>query len=147
MKNLDSIKTNLSAKEYDISNADNEIHGFYEWNKPKFFMNNKAYKDKELQEIKEKTGILPDEIWCLDTSICLFILPRLKLYREKSEKNVFHPAAFRSSQEWLDILDKMIFSFEEHLNCNAENNHDKKYQDQVLEGLLLFAKYFGMLWI
>lgn len=147
MKNIESIKTNMSAKDYDISSPDNEVCGFYEWNKPKFFLNqNDTSQFSHFQKVKENTGIYPDELWTLDLSICLFILPRLKAFRQVSDKNGFYPGRCKSPEDWIQILDKMIFSFEEHLNAKDENNTDKKYQDQVREGFNLFVEYFGSLW-
>jgi hypothetical protein len=71
------------------------------------------------------------EWWGLDTTICRFVLPRLKEFRNNVQG---HPSGLvpaeveenedenfsQGMEEWKKILDKMIFSFECILNDNED---------------------------
>ena len=105
-------------------------------------------KDKRYKEFCEKleeTGISPDELWNLDTTIVRFIIPRLKLFRELMEKRGSHPGSLDSNEQWLDMLDKMILGFRTYIseNFDVPSGEEKKRID---EGFDLFNKYFGNLW-
>ena len=70
-------------KKYDIK-IDNfeDRYGFYEWNKPSYYLTKSDKRYKNYQEYKKNTGIYPDELWSLDISICNFIIPRLKEFKD-----------------------------------------------------------------
>jgi hypothetical protein len=85
-------------------------------------------------------GFDDSELWSLDKTISGFILPRLKSFREKhssSPKNI-------SSQEWNNIIDKMITAFE-LINSDKEDISHDEYK-QIECGLKLFAKHLKNLW-
>ena len=85
----------------------------------------------------------------LSDNIANYILPRLEFFRKEGKT---FPAKFNNSQEWLEILDKIILGFETYKNRYYDEDivlgTDKKLKhkwDIIQEGLDLFAKYFKYL--
>lgn len=81
------------------------------------------------------------ETWSLDITIANFVLPRLIRFKELKQG---HPPNI-TNDEWDEILDKIILSFEYHAS------HSKfiiKLQDypEPKEGMILFGQYFIYLW-
>ena len=78
----------------------------------------------QYKEIQKKTGVSPDETWSLDITFANFILPRLRMYKERNAKNA--------------DIDKMIDAFtlilEEHINPPQDE------RDRIDKGLDLFRK-------
>ena len=101
---------------------------------------------------KYETNIDIEEILKLDITIAKFIVPRLKLFREREDSC---PLRFDNEQEWYDILDKMIKAFEHLTKCNScicTDDPDWKDKEnirnrEIKEGLNLFAEYYRALWI
>ena len=98
------------------------------------------------------------DIWNMDHTLALIILPMLKKY-----KSTFHgiPSNFCYDQDetelpieesksmWNQILDKMIWSFEAIVkDDDLLQPKDKivEYNERIQEGLNLFAVYFRSLW-
>jgi len=82
--------------------------------------------------------------WSLDWHIAQYILPRLKLFRDKTNG---YPTDFDSLEKWQECIDKMIFSMQAYSDGLWEHyGEPKDYFDRVEEGILLFGKYFGHLW-
>ena len=84
-----------------------------------------------------------EELYNLDITIAKFILPRLKEFKN----NLFGIPYPLTKEEYNDILDKMVWSFDiisrgDHIIMD-DNENDKRVQ----EGLDLFAKYFRNLWM
>lgn len=106
----------------------------------------KRYK-RALKELKTK-GFAYDETWGLDSVICQFILPRLICFR----KVVGGYPGGMTIEQWEEILDKMVFSFEWSLNCEEpkyEKLTEKEQEEnwkKYNEGMHLFAEYFRHLW-
>ena len=117
----------------------------YEWTGKTYLIDSKDKRYKKFLKIKEKTGISPDETWNLYINIAEFIFPRLKMFKEHT---IGTPGCLNSFEEWHEILDKMIWSFEQIAKdeepFDAEEN--KKYYKKIDEGLKLFYKYFQCLW-
>lgn len=65
--------------------------------------------------------VLKQEIWNLDSQLLAFILPRLKELRRIKPG---YPADL-TEQEWDEILDKMIYGFEQGLLCAEEYGLDE----------------------
>ena len=112
------------------------------------------------------------DCWSLDYSLARWILPRLKHLRKNLNG---HPMEL-TFEQWEEILDKIIFSFEYVLNndkyydeCYPKDfvhgfDMDKngyliwkdsrrpdfsvldKYEKRYDEGILLFSKFFRSLW-
>jgi len=116
--------------------------GCYVWSGDEFILEKEDKRYQEYQEHKDKHGFSLDELWNLDISIALFVLPRLAKFKEKVHG---HPAKI-TEQEWNRILDKMIWSFTQIVN---EEIDDMTEDDaaKLTEGLVLFGKYFLKLWL
>lgn len=102
------------------------------------------------------------DTWSLDHTLALVILPALRQY-QKDSKEVGHPCGLAPrkrppkngcgkcgcEKKWHEILDKMIWSFEQITKDDVlavDVKNYKKYQERIQEGLDLFAKYFRSLW-
>ena len=57
-----------------------------------------------------------EELYDLDVTIARFILPRLMVFKEHTERT---PRLNMSQEEWIEILDKMIYAFERIACQNA----------------------------
>ena len=106
----------------------------------------KRYK-KYNKQLK-KYGFCDSETWNLDAVIAEFILPRLKRFREVTNG---YSKDFSNYDEWYEVLDKMIFSFEWILTYaysvgDLSNEEYKNSLKKYDEGMKLFAKYFRNLW-
>lgn len=91
-----------------------------------------------------KTKINKKELFNLDITIAEFILPRLIAFKNASDS---YPGDL-SRKKWEKILDKMIVAFEiisKDSDYFLLNN--KKKIKQLEEGLDLFKKHIGCLWI
>ena len=81
-----------------------------------------------------------------------FIYPRLKYFRNMDKMG--YPSTLNSMEEWNDILDKMLFSFDYSINGDEDRFSptaftSEGYQNmlnRVNEGFELFGKYFLNLW-
>ncbi len=91
------------------------------------------------------------DTWSMDYTLSLLIVPMLKQLKEDGHG---YPAVLDSFEEWHEILDKMIWSFEQAKNGYegyyglALNNNEeyKAYMSRVQEGFDLFGKYYMSLW-
>lgn len=91
-------------------------------------------------------GFSDEETWSLDYEICKFILPRLKRFRDIVTKEfIIHPADI-TDKKWEDILNKIIYSIEQHLDDNYMYNQDKEEKAKIKEGFDLLHEYFFSLW-
>lgn len=137
----------------------NKDYGFYVYNKPRFFNNIKDRRNKKYKQFKKENGFTPDETWSLYTSIAIFVLPRLKHFRENTIG--YCPYYFKTLEAWHNVLDKMIFSFENILKYDDDNfecpkEYLEKHKDQksaymsfitdLKIGFKLFGKHFMNLW-
>jgi hypothetical protein len=107
---------------------------------------------------ERKISVQVDEFdtWSLDHTLALIIHPSLIKFKEDS-MNTGHPClkgvinceGCTCQTEWLEMLDKMIWSFGEILNDEIhayDLSTYKEYNERVQEGLELFGKYFRSLW-
>lgn len=82
------------------------------------------------------------DTWSLDYTLCKWLLPRLKRFRELQNG---WPADFETQEEWNVVLDKIEKSIQAVANQDEDDswftNH-REYQ----EGLELFGKYLINLW-
>ena len=96
--------------------------------------------------------INPDEVYDLDLEIAKFIIPRLKLYKNEclslEETGIeIYPNDFKSFDEWILVIDKMISAFETYWRgVEYSDIMDEKYKE-VKDGMYLFVKYYDCLWI
>jgi len=87
-------------------------------------------------------GWTTSETWSLDCTHAEFILPRLKELKNQMNERVV-PSTL-TNEEWMELLNTMIYSFEyasNQFNIEGGVNHDK-----VKLGLENFSKYYFALW-
>lgn len=151
--------------KYDIKPYDTgeKMKGFYIWNKPTFFVKKDDERYETMIKEKKETGMTSDETWDLKTNIAVFLVPRLKFFKEKQMNVGGYPGCFDSVEEWHKVLDKMIFAFEARLKDEFDvpekyfekySKYDEErnlkaqddYWNDVAEGTRLFAEYYGCLW-
>lgn len=107
--------------------------------------NDVRYEKYKTQRMER--GFDDSETWNLDLTIVNFMIPRLKVYKEKTAG---YPGKLSNIEEWYAILDKIIEGFElwtthfdwEVNDINTINENNMK----VDEALKLFAEYFRDLW-
>ena len=75
---------------------------------------------------KKVRNIKYQDIIDLDNTLARFILPRLKFYK----KNIIGSPLEFTVEEWKDILDKMILSFELILNDHEPDFGDLNYHTE-----------------
>lgn len=99
-------------------------------------------REREYDEIREKTGVSPDETWSLYTAIAKFLIPRLKMFRECT---CGYPACLRGGmKEWMNILKKMEKAF--RLIAKDKITYSVEEDKSIELGLDLFRRYFQSLW-
>jgi hypothetical protein len=91
---------------------------------------------------KIKIHIDPWDIYNVDHTISLVLAPLLRRFREHTSSYPSH----LDEKEWKEILDKMIWSFDQVAADELSTCSDLKFLRQVEEGLELFAKWFQHLW-
>jgi len=90
----------------------------------------------------DNRGFDDSETWSLTDTICHFILPRLKRFKEV---NASTPAKL-TMDEWNAIIDKMLLAFELTTREEGSRIWNDKESKQIEEGLDLFRKWFMALW-
>ncbi len=106
-----------------------------------------------------------EELYDLDVTIARFILPRLMAFKKHCERP---PRMNMTSEEWDEVLDKMIYAFERialqteedtpeykaYIKAIWNNEEDlvdlkraaKASLKPISEGLSLYHKYYRNLW-
>lgn len=107
---------------------------------------------------KKKGKVLDDELWNFDVTICNWIIPRLKRFKQI---NCAYPGRepMDTPEAWDEALDKMIRGFEIlkddpidkywYEGCDMKEIINKAEEDRKIahEGLQLFVDWFESLWI
>lgn len=115
---------------------------------------NKRTRKKWLK--KQGLYVNPKETWNLDVTLARYILPRLKLYKKLT---IAYPGCGEANtfEKWVEILDKMIWSFEQVASCYECEEwkfdmNDSSWREKMRtmnkrmdDGLMLFAKYYRSL--
>jgi hypothetical protein len=91
---------------------------------------------------KWQLGFNPNETWNLDHSIALFVLPRLKYFRN----NIHVYPAKLGEKRWEEILDSMIAAFELLADEDFCFGSDEEKSKIIDKGLKNFVKYYRALW-
>lgn len=88
-------------------------------------------------------GFDDSETWSMDQTLSIHILPRLKRFKQVNNGTPYG----LTEEQWNEILDKMIYSFEFASNEDKYFYSHKQWEyDKFKEGIKLFAKYFSALW-
>ena len=124
----------------------------------------RKYKlEKEHREIgltKHDRPVMAHDNWNLDFTLAWLIYPRLLRFRRADAMGV--PCEFmvldesgkmldeESTNAWHEVLDKMLYAFEDILldtySTNKQFDSYLDHAEKVQEGLDLFSKYFRNLW-
>lgn len=100
-------------------------------------------------------GFHPCEIWNFETSIAVWILPRLKYFRKVNNsvpneivQKYGKGDVDKAGLKWDEFIDSMINAFEIIADDNIDLDYPefKKQKKEVDKGLKLFAEYFENLW-
>lgn len=75
--------------------------------------------------------------WNCYVHLAVHIVNELKAFKKYNVNS--YPHGFNSIEEWHEVVDKMIYSFE-------QIEKDSSDRVKIEEGLQLFAKYFEDLW-
>ena len=119
------------------------------------YFNKQAF---DIRNKEDKEGFCDYEFFSLDYSMALYIYPRLCEFREKYAP-MGTPSSFCWDEEgkgidsdianknWLETIDKMILAFKLIIKDETvELDEMRKQDEQIQEGLNLFAKYYRNLW-
>jgi hypothetical protein len=96
-------------------------------------------REEKFSKQRLEQGFDESETWSLYTTISNFIIPRLKKFRDVT---CAYPPEL-TPEEWDNILDKMIKSFEIASNSDFMT---EEQSDEFREGFNLFNEYFFALW-
>lgn len=100
-------------------------------------------RTKKIIKQRKKTGVGDDETYDLSFSLCVFLLPRLKRFREVT---IGYPFEL-TEKKWDSILGEMIWFCEEYINGYAYDlDKDVKKNKRFLKASKLLSKYFLDLW-
>ncbi len=99
------------------------------------------YPKNPSKERKVSVEISGHDTFNLDHTLAYIIHPALLKFREKLVAYPCHPAYLSSYEEWLEIIDCMIFSFQKKINENDEE------ADKIQKGFNLFGKHYQDLWL
>lgn len=92
------------------------------------------------------------EVWELHSCFVGWILPRLKAYRHGGDGSgpMGYPGRLSSYEEWLEIVDEMIWAFTRLQQDESMNGPYIDYSngewDRVHAGQKLFGEWMGALW-
>ena len=100
---------------------------------------------------KVEVQIDPWDTWSMDHTLAVIILPML--VQLKATKHGY-PSDL-TEQEWNDILDEMIWAFEQKCRDDWMEDYDynkwdsegaNAHQERMSNGFKLFGKYYESLW-
>lgn len=104
-------------------------------------------RQKKYKEQRMTRGFDDTECWNLDITFSLFLIPRLKVFKELNDG---YPARYHSIEEWNKILDEMIEGFELHSNKfnwdTSDSNEENGNMAKVKRAIRLFQENFFDLW-
>lgn len=109
------------------------------------------------------------DTWSMDGTLALIMLPMLKQLRDTKHGSPCDMLGFQQTsnsaqhcfdfyaegddladqaghQQWVDIIDQMIWSFEQIVDDNYYINFDRQYHQKIQTGLELFGRYYLNLW-
>ena len=99
-------------------------------------------REVEYAKQRQLRGFDDSETWSLTDTICHFIIPRLKRFKEVNN-GIPHPLTM---DEWNTIIDKMLLAFELISREEGSRIWSDEESKQIDEGLDLFREWFMALW-
>lgn len=98
--------------------------------------------------------IHPEDAWNIDVYAAKFLVPRLKMFLKEIDKVGATPGILARQypddgyERWREMVKKMLFSFEYYADVYIRRMDDTEDEiRRVEEGLSLFAKWYGYLWV
>jgi len=128
-------------KEMILEKIENAVQSVYD-------VINRLWLDKRVQKVKVR--IDPWDTWSMDNTLALIILPMLKQLKETKHS---YPHEL-SEEEWDNILDEMIWAFEQKCKDCWISEYDYKWdnedaiahQGRMTDGFKLFGRFYENLW-
>ncbi len=120
-----------------------------------------GYGEQENGERKIEVSFIDEDFWNLDNTLATVIAPSLAKFIERMKNDSVaagFPHALGSLEKWIEMLEKMHWSFneiaegrpgeDEFFNVQLESRKDEfaVYHLRIQEGCELFGKYFQHLW-
>lgn len=98
--------------------------------------------------------IRPKDAWSIKVDTAKFLVPRLKMFLKEIDKVGATPGILARQypddgyERWREMVKKMLFSLEYYANYDERKMvaSDSELR-RVEEGLFLFAKWYGHLWV
>ena len=96
-----------------------------------------------------------EDVWSMDTRLARIIANHLRAFL-KAEKGPYGgtPGNIiekygedKGYAEWLNIIRKMIYAFEEYQRTDQWSEEDAEKRKRIREGMKLFIDHYGDLWI
>lgn len=92
-------------------------------------------REKKFKKQRKKRGFDDSETWALDSTICNFIIPRLKRYIKVANKRIIRdPKRIKDTNKFLLALELILKEYEEELTTKEEK--------QIEKGLKVFPDIF-----
>lgn len=125
LKNLvNKVKTGLDP--LDIPNCSGSLVGD-ELNFLAFGETEENYVKKLAKYKRQRIerGFDDTELWSLDRTIAKYVLPRLIEFKKVANG---YPANFDNFEDWIDVIDKMIYSFDHIIN---QEKYDEELEKEL----------------
>ena len=110
-------------------------------------------KTKEKQ-FEEYGGVTYQDCWGMDVRLAGIISTNLHAFLQALKRCPSCPAGFsqkygedNAMKEWLGVIRKMIFAFDQYIITKWEPEKDPDTQERIREGMELFIEHFRNLWI
>jgi len=110
-------------------------------------------KKKKLEE--SNGGIDYQDCWNMDVRLAGMICTNLQAFLQAVKAGPQgYPGVLddeygkeKGFNEWLRIIRKMIFAFDQYVITKWQPEKDSETQERIKEGMELFIRYFNYLWI
>ena len=99
--------------------------------------------------------VLYEDVWSLYTRLARIIANHLRAFLQAEKGScgcipgsiVEKYGANKGYVEWLNIIRKMIYAFEEYQHTDKWSKEDQEKQIRIREGMQLFINHYKDLWI
>ena len=90
-------------------------------------------------------GFSDKDLWHLDHTIAVFVLPRLKVYKEINGAYPGYPP-METPEKWGTAMDEMIFAMQLVADEWTDRECTREDWKRCHKGIKLFGKWFRYLW-
>ena len=112
------------------------------------------YYKRQCSQLIKKDYLTPEDCWSIEVDTAKFLVPRLKLFLKTIDHCGATPGILALQypddcyERWVEIINKMLFAFEYYADLYERRfNTNDEEQAKINEGLMLFAEYYGYLWV